>query len=160
MVDGADLTKTDMQFNYMDGQDFVFMNMESFETENVKADTIGDQSKWLKEGTDVSILKFGEKILDIEIPQTMVLEVRAGPPIPPASPHRPLHPASHPLHGCFAPAPRVPPPLRCARARAISRTRRANSPVQHAMAAARATRARMFSTALATMLFSESPRAT
>jgi len=80
MVDGAELTKTDMQFNYMDGEDFVFMNMESFETEPVKPDVIGDQSKWIKEGTPVSILKYGEKILDIEIPLTMVLEVTEAEP--------------------------------------------------------------------------------
>lgn len=64
----------------MDSGDFVFMNMESFETEAVKADTIGDQAKWIKEGTTVSILKFGEKILDIEIPLTMVLEVTESDP--------------------------------------------------------------------------------
>lgn len=88
VVDGADLTKTEMQFNYMDSGDYVFMNMESFETEAVKADTIGEQAKWIKEGTTVSILKFGEKILDIEIPLTMVLEVRP-PDSPPARPNPP-----------------------------------------------------------------------
>jgi elongation factor P len=75
VVEGADLVKYEVQFNYMDGADFVFMNMESFETETVKADVVGDAGKWIKEGTPVSILKFGEKILDIEIPMTMVLEV-------------------------------------------------------------------------------------
>ena len=74
-VEGADLTKMDMQFNYMEGDDFVFMNMETFDTETVKAETVGDSKMWMKEGVAVSILKFGEKILDIEIPQTMILEV-------------------------------------------------------------------------------------
>ena len=36
------------------------------------------QAKWIKEGTTVTILKFGEKILDIEIPQTMILEASRG----------------------------------------------------------------------------------
>ena len=45
VVDGADLTKTELQFNYMDGGDFVFMNMESFETETVKGDTVGEQAR-------------------------------------------------------------------------------------------------------------------
>lgn len=38
-----------LQFNYMDGDDFVFMDMESFDTENVPAKVIGDSSKWIKE---------------------------------------------------------------------------------------------------------------
>ena len=45
VVDGADLTKTELQFNDMDGGDFVFMNMESFETETVKGDTVGEQAR-------------------------------------------------------------------------------------------------------------------
>ncbi|EKX41917.1 hypothetical protein GUITHDRAFT_158178 [Guillardia theta CCMP2712] len=75
MVDGAEVIKSDVQFNYLDGTDYVFMDMESFETQSVSAEVLGDSTIWMKEGVDVKIVKFGDKILDIEIPQTMVLEV-------------------------------------------------------------------------------------
>mmetsp|Transcript_4152 Transcript_4152/g.8111 ORF Transcript_4152/g.8111 Transcript_4152/m.8111 type:complete len:237 (-) Transcript_4152:77-787(-) len=75
MVDGADVFKYDMQFNYIDGDDYVFMDMETFDTEAVPKSVIGDQAIWLKEGIDVKILKEGSSILDIEIPSTMSYEV-------------------------------------------------------------------------------------
>jgi elongation factor P len=75
MVDGADVFKYDMQFNYMDGDDWVFMDMESFDTETIPPKVIGDNSKWIKEGTDIKIVKAEGKIIDIEIPMTMTLEV-------------------------------------------------------------------------------------
>ena len=42
-LEGADLTKLDMQFNYIDGDDYVFMDMTTFDTESVSADVIGEQ---------------------------------------------------------------------------------------------------------------------
>eukprot|EP00283_Hemiselmis_rufescens_P019927 CAMPEP_0173437840 /NCGR_PEP_ID=MMETSP1357-20121228/18548_1 /TAXON_ID=77926 /ORGANISM="Hemiselmis rufescens, Strain PCC563" /LENGTH=235 /DNA_ID=CAMNT_0014403047 /DNA_START=6 /DNA_END=713 /DNA_ORIENTATION=+ len=75
MVDGADVFKYDMQFNYIDGDDYYFMDMETYDTEPVPKSLIGDNVAWLKEGVDVKILKEGEKIIDIEIPGTMSLEV-------------------------------------------------------------------------------------
>eukprot|EP00287_Rhodomonas_sp_CCMP768_P006203 CAMPEP_0196722564 /NCGR_PEP_ID=MMETSP1091-20130531/4914_1 /TAXON_ID=302021 /ORGANISM="Rhodomonas sp., Strain CCMP768" /LENGTH=235 /DNA_ID=CAMNT_0042064307 /DNA_START=142 /DNA_END=849 /DNA_ORIENTATION=- len=75
MVEQAQLDKMEVQFNYMDGDNFVFMDMVTFETEEVPADTIADSKFWMKEGTDVSILKYGDRILDVAVPQTMTLEV-------------------------------------------------------------------------------------
>eukprot|EP00281_Chroomonas_sp_CCMP1168_P021399 CAMPEP_0206227288 /NCGR_PEP_ID=MMETSP0047_2-20121206/8544_1 /ASSEMBLY_ACC=CAM_ASM_000192 /TAXON_ID=195065 /ORGANISM="Chroomonas mesostigmatica_cf, Strain CCMP1168" /LENGTH=290 /DNA_ID=CAMNT_0053650431 /DNA_START=15 /DNA_END=888 /DNA_ORIENTATION=- len=74
-VDGADVFRTDLQFNYLDGDNYVFMDMETFETKEVPGSVIGDNKIWMKEGVDVKIVTEGDKILDIEIPLTMTLEV-------------------------------------------------------------------------------------
>mmetsp|Transcript_49471 Transcript_49471/g.117600 ORF Transcript_49471/g.117600 Transcript_49471/m.117600 type:complete len:136 (-) Transcript_49471:140-547(-) len=75
MLEGADVSKSNVQFNYMDGEDYVFMNMETFETMTVNAQAVGDNKIWMKLGADVSIVECNGKILDIEIPPTMILEV-------------------------------------------------------------------------------------
>jgi elongation factor P len=75
MLEGAEVTKSVVQFNYMDGDNFVFMDMVSFETMEVPGATVGDDKIWMKEGVEVSIVQFDGKILDIEIPLTLNLEV-------------------------------------------------------------------------------------
>eukprot|EP00802_Teleaulax_amphioxeia_P018302 Tamp_18493.p1 GENE.Tamp_18493~~Tamp_18493.p1 ORF type:complete len:240 (-),score=68.93 Tamp_18493:245-964(-) len=75
MVEGAELTKYEMQYNYMDGDDYVFMDMSTFDTMPVPKDVIAEQSIWMTEGVEVTILKFGDKILDVAVPNTMSLEV-------------------------------------------------------------------------------------
>lgn len=74
-VDGAQLTKTVMQHTFKDGNDFVFMNMETFEEERLSEAVLGDQAKYMKEGLDVEVLQHEGRVLDCEIPKTMVLEV-------------------------------------------------------------------------------------
>ena len=76
-VELAELNKMEMQFNYMDGEDYVFMDMETFDTETVPGDVIkeSDAGIWIAEGVDTTILKFGDKILDIAVPNTLSVEV-------------------------------------------------------------------------------------
>ncbi|MFZ4640790.1 MAG: elongation factor P [Nodosilinea sp.] len=83
----AAIEKRDMQHTYRDGQDLVFMDMESYEELRLSAEDIGDRVKYLKEGMVVSVLSWTdttsdnkgkeavEKILDVELPNSIVLEV-------------------------------------------------------------------------------------
>jgi len=75
MVEEAILNKLEMQFNYMDGDNYVFMDMTTFDTEEVNKDIIGDMSIWMKEGVETTITKLGDKILDVGVPNTMSLTV-------------------------------------------------------------------------------------
>lgn len=52
------------------------MNMESFEEERLPSTILGDQAKYMKEGLDVDVLRYQGKVLDVELPKTMILEVR------------------------------------------------------------------------------------
>jgi len=49
MLEGAEVTKSVVQFNYMDGDNFVFMDMVSFETMEVPGETVGEDKIWMKE---------------------------------------------------------------------------------------------------------------
>ena len=76
----ATLDKRDMQYLYKEGNDFVMMDLESYEQLTVSADKIGEGVKYLKENMNVAILLHGTNIIGIDIPNFVELEVVDTPP--------------------------------------------------------------------------------
>ncbi|URR35389.1 elongation factor P [Thermosynechococcus sp. HN-54] len=74
-VPQATLEKRTMQHTYKDGEDYVFMDMESYEEARLTPAQIGDRAKYLKEGMEVNIVKWGDQVLEVELPNSVVLEV-------------------------------------------------------------------------------------
>ncbi|MFZ4632616.1 MAG: elongation factor P [Saprospiraceae bacterium] len=64
------------QFLYPEGEDFAFMNQETFDQITVMGDMI-ENGKFLKEGDVVDALFHAQKdtLLSVELPQTVVLEI-------------------------------------------------------------------------------------
>lgn len=75
MVPQANLEKRDMQHTYKDGDQFVFMDMESYEETSLSEGDIGDRVKYLKEGMDVKVIQWNDRVLEVELPTSVVLEV-------------------------------------------------------------------------------------
>jgi len=72
----AVLEKRTMQHTYKDGEDFVFMDMETYEESSLSPDQIGDQGvKYLREEMEVNILTWNGEVLEVELPNSIVLEV-------------------------------------------------------------------------------------
>jgi elongation factor P len=71
----AEVTRENMQMLYRDGDDMVFMNNETYEQETVSPDTLGDQSKYVADGTAVVLLYFKGKVIGLEIPNALFLTV-------------------------------------------------------------------------------------
>ena len=71
----AQLEKSTLQHTSMEGDDYVFMNMDSFEESRLTAAQIGEGRKYLKEGMAVSVITFDGKPLEVELPNSVVLEV-------------------------------------------------------------------------------------
>jgi elongation factor P len=74
-VPQANLDKRTMQHIYKDGDDFVFMDMETFEESSLSAAQIGDRVKYIKEGMEVNVLFWNTQVLEVELPTSVVLEV-------------------------------------------------------------------------------------
>ena len=74
-VPQANLEKSTMQHTYKEGDDYVFMDMESYEENRLSARQIGDRIKYIKEGMEVNVVRWDEQILEVELPNTVVLEV-------------------------------------------------------------------------------------
>lgn len=76
MIPSAVLDKVPMQHTYVDGDDYVFMNMESFEEERMNSKTLGDTVvKFLLEGMDVEVLRHNDDVLGVEIPKTISCKI-------------------------------------------------------------------------------------
>jgi elongation factor P len=58
MLAQAVLEKATLQHTYMEGDEFVFMDMASYEETRLTAKQIGDQRKYLKEGLEVSVVSW------------------------------------------------------------------------------------------------------
>ena len=74
-VPQATLEKRTMQHTYKDGEQFVFMDMETFEETNLNPSQIGNRVKYLTEGMDVNVILWEEQVLEVELPTSVVLEV-------------------------------------------------------------------------------------
>lgn len=76
----ATLDRRDMQYLYKEGSDYVMMDLESYEQISVPEVRIGDGIKYLKENMNVSILFHDSKIIGVDIPNFVELEVVDTPP--------------------------------------------------------------------------------
>lgn len=74
-VPQANLEKSTMQHTYKEGDDYVFMDMESYEEGRLTAAQIGDRVKYLKEGMEVNVVRWNEQVMDVELPNSVVLEI-------------------------------------------------------------------------------------
>ena len=74
-VPQAVIEKKEMQHTYRDGDDLVFMDMESYEEGRLTAAEIGDRVKYLKEGMTVNVITWNDQVLEVELPNSIVLEV-------------------------------------------------------------------------------------
>ncbi|MDD4923710.1 MAG: elongation factor P [Dehalococcoidales bacterium] len=71
----ANLDMRDMQYLYNDGGLYYFMDTGNFEQITVNESQLGDALAYLKEGMQVEVSSYKEKILGIEIPVAVELEV-------------------------------------------------------------------------------------
>ena len=76
----AVLDRREMQYLYKEGNDFVMMDLESYEQLPVSSDKIGDGIKYLKENMNVQILMHNGNIIGIDLPNFVELEVIDTPP--------------------------------------------------------------------------------
>ena len=74
-VPQANLEKRTMQHTYKDGEEFVFMDMETYEETRMNSESLGDRISFLKEEMEVNVIFWDEKVLEIELPTSVVLEI-------------------------------------------------------------------------------------
>ncbi|MBD2580106.1 elongation factor P [Oscillatoria sp. FACHB-1406] len=74
-VPQATLEKRTMQHTYKDVDEFVFMDMDSYEESRLSEKQIGDRVKYLKDGMEVNVVFWGTQVLEVELPNSVVLEV-------------------------------------------------------------------------------------
>jgi elongation factor P len=68
-----------MEFSYMDQQDYVFSDPETFETVTLSPELIGDARSYLTENVAVVVTFVEGKAVSIELPPSVVLLVKDAP---------------------------------------------------------------------------------
>ena len=71
----AEVEDRKMQFLYMDGSDYIFMDTESYDQIPFTADQIGDGVKYLKENLDVDVVFYKGSPLTVELPSFVIAVV-------------------------------------------------------------------------------------
>ncbi|MDI6632431.1 MAG: elongation factor P [Bacillota bacterium] len=74
-VPRAHLERRATQYLYNDGDNYYFMDMESFEQVPLGPRELGDAVKFLKENMEVFLLSYQDKVLGVELPNTVELQV-------------------------------------------------------------------------------------
>ena len=74
-VEVAFLDKRPMQYLYQDGDDYVFMDKETFDQVSLAKEWVGEQIFYLKENDDAQVTFYEGKPLSLELPPTVELKV-------------------------------------------------------------------------------------
>jgi elongation factor P len=74
-VERAFVEDREHTYLYQDGDDYIFMNPESYEQITVPKDVVGDQAVYLQEGMSCMLSVFEGQAVAIDLPQRVVLEV-------------------------------------------------------------------------------------
>jgi len=76
----AMLDRRDMQYLYKEGSDYVMMDGQNYEQISLTEAQIGDGIKYLKENMNLSILLYEGKVIGVDMPMQVELEVVDTPP--------------------------------------------------------------------------------
>lgn len=79
-VKKAQIDKKKMQYLYLDGADYQFMDMESYDQIAIPDTRLEYESKFLKEGEAVDIVFFESEIVGVQLPDKVVLKIVDTPP--------------------------------------------------------------------------------
>ena len=71
----AAVEETDMQFLYATGDEYNFMDLNSYETIAIDREQLDDAWKWLKDSLEVKILMYKGRPISIDLPNFVELEV-------------------------------------------------------------------------------------
>lgn len=74
-IEPAEVRNQTVQYLYTDGSDFFFMDPETFEQFQLPASLIEDSADYLKEADNVSLQFFDGRVINVELPKNLYLEV-------------------------------------------------------------------------------------
>ncbi|MGM0409286.1 MAG: elongation factor P [Bacillota bacterium] len=79
-VKNAHIDERDVKFLYWDGQDYVFMDNESYDQITLSKEQLGDKVNYLKENMDLKIAMYEGRAIEVKLPTFVELEVKEAPP--------------------------------------------------------------------------------
>jgi elongation factor P len=80
-VERARLDEHEMTFLFADGDNYTFMDKESYEQISIPGDTIGDPKVFLQDGMEVTVQSFEGAPLSVELPATVTMQIVEADPV-------------------------------------------------------------------------------
>ncbi len=74
-IERAEVSNKSVQYLYSDGTTFYFMDPETFEQFELNADVVDVAAGYLKEGDMLNLQFFDGKVINVELPKNLYLEV-------------------------------------------------------------------------------------
>lgn len=74
-MEQAMIERRPMQFLYRAGDEYTFMDTETFDQIAVPSDKVGDGARYLKPDTEIAVIRFQHELLGVEVPNTVDLAV-------------------------------------------------------------------------------------
>ena len=74
-IEPAEVSNKTVQYLYNDIETFFFMDPSTFEQFELSAELIDEASGYLKEGEELTLQFFGERVINVELPKNIYLEV-------------------------------------------------------------------------------------
>ncbi len=80
-VETATLEHHDLQFSYQAGDDYTFMNTETYEMVALSSEVLGENAKYLQEEMMISAQYWEGKVVAIEVPMSVVFAIAETDPV-------------------------------------------------------------------------------
>ncbi len=80
-VERVQLEQKDFQFLYEQGDELVFMDLESYEQIHLAKDFVGERAAFLQDGMTVTVEMYEDTPLGVQLPKQVTLEIRETEPV-------------------------------------------------------------------------------
>jgi elongation factor P len=74
------LDRRELQYMYSDGDEYHFMDPETYEQVSLRGDMLGDAVNYMVENENVEVLMNGDNFVDIDLPAAVILAVTSSEP--------------------------------------------------------------------------------
>lgn len=74
-IERAEVSTKSVQYLYNDGDLYYFMDPETFEQFELSAEAVDTAAGYLKEGDELGLQFFGDRVINVELPKNLYLEV-------------------------------------------------------------------------------------
>ena len=74
-IERAEVNNKTVQYLYNDGTTIFFMDPTSFEQFELPAEDMEDKPQYMKEGDELTLQFFGDRVINVELPKNVYLEV-------------------------------------------------------------------------------------
>src|SRR5262249_10082654 len=80
-VERVRLDEKEYQFLFADGEDYTFMDSETFEQITLNADLIGEPAAFLQEGMVVAVESYEDSPISVSLPESVIMQIVEADPV-------------------------------------------------------------------------------